>query len=772
MAGNSGGSRRLVADKRYPAGKPATAGSKAASTASRRKARGGSGTGGGAGKPPRKPRNRATATPRKRPSNPILRLFHFLFGWIFRLIFALAWRGALIVALLLGGAVFYFYAGLPPLQDQLDGRQRGSVTMMDRSGQVFAWRGEQFGGQITADTVSPNLKNAIVATEDRRFYRHFGISPRGIASAIRINLREGRGPLSGHGGSTLTQQTAKLLCLGVPFDASKWKNQTEYEADCRETTLVRKIKEMIYAMALEAKYSKSEILTIYMNRAYLGAGANGFEAASQRYFGKSAAEVDIAEAAMLAGLLSAPSRYAPTSNLQRSQDRAAVVVNLMDEQGYITDAQRDAAKANPAELSEAAEARAGGYYADWIMSSGPSFLTSDTTEDVVIKTTFDSRIQKAAEDAVQYIFDNKVKEGSEAQAAIVVMSSDGAVRAMVGGRKFKGVAGQFNRAIQANRQTGSSFKPFVYAAALEMGWRYDSVILDDPLTVNIPGSGPWSPKNYTNSFVGPMTLTDALAKSQNIPAVKLAMDVGLDNVRTVAEMFGIKSDLAAGPALALGASESTLMEMTGAYAGILNGGTSVTPYGLLELRLQGDETPLMGQEGGMGERVISTESAEQLIYMMYQGVERGTGTRARIDGLEIAGKSGTTSAARDAWYMGFTADYVVGVWMGYDDNRPLTGVTGGGLPAEIWHETMVRVQGDTPGNPLPMIRPATQPSVTPQVAGQDAPASEGQTFGAGPQYNQPQGGGQVQTPEEVIKGIGDAAEKVFGDVLRNIFGGN
>jgi penicillin-binding protein 1A len=652
-------------------------------------------------------------------------LFFGVFGWFFRLAWWIGTRTAVAAALVIGGFVAYYAAQLPPYTSVLDGRARGSVTMLDRDGQVFAWRGEQFGGQITADTVSPHLRNAILATEDRRFYRHFGVSPRGIASAIRINLTEGRGPFEGHGGSTITQQTAKLLCLGVPYDPASGMTEAEYEADCRRTTLQRKAKEAVFAMALELRYSKDEILTIYLNRAYLGAGTRGFEAAAQRYFGKSANEVAPAEAAMLAGLLIAPSRFAPTANLQRSQNRARLIVGLMEDQGYLSTAEADFARENPARLSEAAEARAGGYFADWVMDEGPSFLTRETTEDVVIRTTFDQRIQTAAEEALQFIFDTKVSEGSQAQAAIVVMSADGAVRAMVGGRKFRGVAGQFNRAIQAKRQTGSAFKPFIYAAALDMGWNPFDPILDAPLTINVPGSGPWSPQNYSNEFLNhEVTLTEALKRSLNTPAVRLSEAVGRDAVRQVAQMFGIQSDLAAGPAIALGVSESTLLEMTGAYAGILNGGTSVTPYGLLELRLQGQETPLIGQEGGMGERVISEFAAQELVYMLSEVVTSGTGTRAALPDRPSAGKTGTTQAARDAWYVGFTADYVAGIWMGYDDNTPLRGVTGSGLPAEIWRETMLRVHEGLPARPLPMVVPEPRRAPPPQQTG---PVAEGRT---------------------------------------------
>ena len=659
-----------------------------------------------------KPKKTATKRTRRKtaPKRGLFaRLIYFLFGGLLRIIWWFTWRLGLLAGAALAGVIIYYATTMPPSSALLDARARGSVTMLDRNGEIYAWRGEQFGGHITASTVSSHLHNAVVATEDKRFYRHFGVSPRGIAGAIRINLREGRGPLSGHGGSTITQQTAKLLCMGVPFDPQSGMTEAEYEADCRQGSLKRKITEAVYAVAMELRYSKEEILTIYLNRAYTGAGTRGFEAASQRYFGKSAAEVSPAEAAMLAGLLTAPSRYAPTANLQRSQDRAAVILTLMLDQGYLTEGEVAWARENPAQLSEAAETDAGGYFADWVMDQGPSFLTRDTTEDVLIRTTFDPLIQEAAEEAVATVFDELVAEGSEAQAAVVVMSADGAVRAMVGGRQFRGVAGYFNRAIQAKRQTGSAFKPFVYAAALDLGYTYADTVLDAPITIDVPGSGPWSPENYSREYRGPVTLTDALKYSLNTPAVRVSEDVGRDVVRLVANQFGISDDLAEGPALALGVSETTLLQMAGAYAGILNGGSSVMPYGLTELRIQGDDTPLAGQAGGIGERVITPASSEQLIYMMHQVVQGGTGARAALAGREVAAKTGTTNAARDAWFIGFTADYVAAVWMGYDDNTPLKGVTGSGLPAEIWKRTMEAAHKDLPARPLPMIRPAFPP---------------------------------------------------------------
>jgi penicillin-binding protein 1A len=624
--------------------------------------------------------------------------------FLWRLFWGIGWRIAAVVALVVFGASAYFYALLPNVTDALDGRSRGSVTILDADGRVFAWRGETFGGQITADTVSPFLHDAIVATEDKRFYRHFGISPRGVASAIRINLNEGRGPFSGNGGSTITQQVAKLLCLGVAYDPTQWDSEAAYEKDCRGGGMWRKIKEVPFALAMEAKYSKEEILTIYLNRAYLGAGARGFEAAAQRYFGKSANEVSAAEAAMLAGLLKAPSTYAPTGNMDRARGRAAVVLGLMEEQGYLSAEEAAEAREFPAELSQAARQKSGGAFADWVMETTPDFLSRETTEDVIIRSTLDPRIQTAAEEALAYVFETKVKEGSKAQAAIVVMSADGAVRAMVGGRETT-EAGAFNRATQALRQTGSAFKPFVYAAALDLGFSAADYVEDTPLTINIPGSGPWTPDNYDNEFKGMITLTQALAESRNIPAVRVAEAAGRERVRQIAADFGLDSDLAAGPALALGASESTLLVMTGAYAGILNGGYSVTPYGLTDLTLKGESEPIFVNESGLGERVISEAAARELTFMMSQVVEAGTGGRARLDGWQAAGKTGTTQAARDAWFLGFTADYVAGVWIGYDDNTPLQGVTGSGLPAEIWHEVMTRVHDGLAPAPLQIIVP-------------------------------------------------------------------
>ena len=603
------------------------------------------------------------------------------FRLLARAVFWVIWRLSKLGIIILAGFVGYYLLILPDAAALMDDRKNGSVTMLDYRGDIFAWRGDQFGGIVTPDTISPNLRNAVIATEDKRFYSHFGISLRGIAGAIRTNLREGRSPLRGHGGSTITQQVAKQLYFS---QLPSWE---------------RKLREVPMAFAMELKYTKDEILTIYLNRVYLGNGTFGFAAASQRYFGQSVSAVSPAQAAMLAGLLKAPSTINPIRNFDRAYARANLIIGLMQDQGYLTASAAQDARENPARLSQAAAKKAGGYFADWILESAPEFIIKDANADVIITTTFDPMVQDGAEQALARSF-AKLKSSSRAQAAIVVMSRDGAVRAMVGGRKNE-FAGAFNRATQALRQTGSAFKPFVYAAALENGMRYNDIIDDAPITIQLAGQPDYSPQNYDKRYLGPISLTQALAQSRNTSAVAISEQVGRARVRAVAHDFGIRNDIPSGPALALGAGESTLLDMVGAYAGIANRGQAVTPYGLVKLTIQGDSEPLLQKENRLGQRVINDYAARQLIHMLRQTIQSGTGQRAFLpDGRDAAGKTGTTQGARDAWFIGFTADYVAGVWMGYDDNTPLTGVTGGGLPAEIWRETMVAIHAGLPLRPL------------------------------------------------------------------------
>ena len=630
----------------------------------------------------------------------LIRLLRKISFLILKVIWSFFWRISFIVFLGMSIAVSYYYLGLKEFDSLLDERSRGSVTLQNNAGEFFAWRGDNFSENLTANNISPHLKNAVLATEDRRFYAHFGISPRGIASAVYINLKEGRGPLSGHGGSTITQQTAKLVCLGKTFRQSEWESEKAYEASCRKSTVWRKLKEALYALSLEFKFSKDEILTIYINRVFLGAGARGFEAAAQRYFAKSAKIVDPSEAAMLAGLLKAPTRYAPTNNLKRAQERANLIIGLMESQMFLSTSEAKFARENPAVLSKIAQSRAGGYFTDWVMASLPKYLTYETTEDVVITTTFDPIMQNTAEMAVRRVFKNQVSKHSKAQAAVIIMSPNGAVRAMVGGREESGT-GLFNRATQALRQTGSSFKPIVYAAALEAGYSPNDIVNDEQITINLPGSNSWIPKNYSNTFSGEVTLTKAFSESLNIPAVKISEAVGRTSVSELGKKFGLLSDPTNGPAIALGTSEATLLDLVGAYATILNNGTKVEPFGWEKLQLKKNKNEiLMGKSERPNMRVVNQETAQDLIFMMSEVTKNGTGKRAKFPDWEIAGKTGTSQSARDAWFIGFSKYYITGVWIGYDNNTPLQGVTGGGLPADIWRNIMEEIHSDLTPTPL------------------------------------------------------------------------
>lgn len=620
-----------------------------------------------------KPGPKAKAKPTRRQSW-LDRAVKRVLGFFLRL----GLRIAALIALIVAASTAYYYVSLPNVDVLFDARAKGSVTMLDRRGEVFAWRGDQFGGEIRPGNVSPFLTKAIMAAEDRRFYSHFGIDPRGLARAMVANARAGRFV---QGGSTLTQQVAKNVFL------------------TSERTIERKIKEIPVALALELKYTKDEILAIYLNRVYLGAGATGFEAAAQRYFSKSAREVSLQEAAMLAGLLKAPSRFSPTSNMGRAQGRASVIINAMRETGVITELEAEKALAEPATLSREASRRTGAHFADWVMESGPAFLVQSTTEDVRIQTTFDPRVQDMAEAALKHVFDTKVRKDSPAEAAIVVMNHQGEIRAIVGGRDPR--ANTFNRATQALRQTGSAFKPIVYAAAMEAGLSPNDTIVDRPLTMNIPGSGEWSPRNYSGKYEGPVTLSEALAKSINTVAVRLSEQAGRERVRALAKDLGVSSEIAKGPAVALGVSEATLIEMTAAYAAFANGGRLALPTGIREITIRGDEAPVMtASQTGNGAQIISQSSAAKVTAMMRQVITAGTGRRADLGPISAAGKTGTTQAARDAWFIGFTGHYVVGVWMGKDDNAPLTAVTGGGLPADIWGEVMTRLHKGLSVKPL------------------------------------------------------------------------
>ncbi len=580
--------------------------------------------------------------------------------------------------------MLYFYLIIPELSDLVDGRDKGSILVKDLNGNIFSSRGRQFSDNLNPTNIPDLIHNAIISVEDKRYYSHFGISPRGILSAIRINLREGRSPLKGHGGSTITQQVSKLICLG--------KAEEKTEGECRRQTIGRKIIEIPFSFALELKFTKKEILSIYVNRVYLGGGSNGFEAASHRYFRKKSTDLNLSEAAMLAGLLTAPSKYSPISRIDLAQKRAEVVLRLMREQGYISIKEEQIAKINPATLHPLAKQKIGQDFANWIVRSAPNILADDTTEDIVIETTFNPEIQAIAEKSYEKILSGRLKKDSNAQIAIVVMERNGAVRAIVGGREINEGKNYFDRATQAKRQPGSAFKPFVFATALELGYSPFSVVTDRQLSIKVPGFKEYSPKNYNDEYVGTTNLLTALSNSINTVAVELGNSIGYERVRDITENFGITSKISLNPSMSLGTSEVSLLELTGAYAGFLNKGVSVEPFGLRRLYLKGDIDPLINRVNSIGKRVITEGASEVLVYMLNEVIKSGTGKKAMIENWDLAGKTGTTQNSRDAWFIGFSSKYIVGVWMGKDDNSSLLGVSGGTLPAEIWREIMLKLR--------------------------------------------------------------------------------
>ena len=597
----------------------------------------------------------------------------------------LVWLSIRVSIIFLASAVttiVYFYLIIPPFEDVLDGRKQGSVTFLDKNGEAFAWRGQQFDQSLRSTNASPYLVQAIISSEDQNFYGHFGVSIRGIIGAIIINLREGRGPLTGHGGSTITQQVAKLLCL---------MNEIKSETNCRRQSIARKILELPFSVALELKFTKPEILSIYMNRVYLGASTTGFEAASQRYFAKSATESSLTEAAMLTALLKAPSRYAPTNNLKLAQSRAAIVIQSMLKQKYISESAASKAIGMPARLSKKAAADYGVHFADWIMSDAPKVLTVKTTEDILIRTTFDPEVQAHLDKTVSTIFKSKVRPGSKAEIAVVVMSASGDVIAMLGGRKDTRTPGQYNRAFQAFRQPGSAFKPFVYAAALQQGYSPNYLLSDTKKPPKKLIKLKYWPKNYDDKYIGVVPMSYGLINSVNTATVELASLVGIKNVIKLAKGLGIKSELSPNLSLALGSSEVSLLNLTGAYAGFLNQGRPVYPRGWLDLRLKSTEEVLMSSVKEKSEQVIDKNTSQALIHILSAAVQTGTGKSAQISDWHIAGKTGTSQNARDAWFIGFTSNYSIGVWMGSDDNTPLKGVVGGNLPSVIWAEISKKI---------------------------------------------------------------------------------
>jgi penicillin-binding protein 1A len=534
-----------------------------------------------------------------------------------------------------------------------------AVTVLAADGSMLATYGEVYAGPAPSARIPKALKDAVVSIEDRRFYWHPGIDPIGLARAAYVNIRAGR---IVQGGSTITQQLAKNAFLTSARSAK------------------RKAQELLLAFWLEARFSKDEILTLYLNRVYLGGGARGIEAAARRYFAKSADQLGLAEAAMIAGLLKAPSRYAPTADLRASQERARVVLAAMQEAGAINEAEQAWAAANPAAPVRRAVQQADRYFADWILDQVAGFV-GPTDRDLIVRTTLEPRLQQAATRALG---DALAREGARLgveQSALLALRNDGAVLAMVGGRDYG--ASQFNRAVQAERQPGSAFKLFVYLAGLERGVLPDTMMTDQPVSI-----GGWQPRNFSAGFTGNVTVRESVAKSINTVAVQVSERAGRARVAAMARRLGITSDLKVHPSLALGSSEVTLIDLVRAYAVVANGGQGVLAHGIVDIRDDRGDVLYRRTGGGLGP-ALHAEHAAAMADMLSAVLEPGgTGQAAKLD-RPAAGKTGTSQDFRDAWFVGFSGDLVAGVWSGNDDAQPMRQVTGGGLPTRIWRDFMM-----------------------------------------------------------------------------------
>ncbi len=576
-------------------------------------------------------------------------------GWVARLA-----RWTLVLGIWIGvaagGAIAWYAWDLPDLSRLETPTRRPAVLLRTADGAMLARYGQLYGGAVRFDELPGFFVEAVSSIEDRRFFEHPGIDVWGILRAAVANIRAGK---IRQGGSTLTQQLAKNLFL-TP-----------------DRTVRRKIQEAIVALWLEARFSKRQIFEIYINRVYFGSGAYGVAAAARRYFGGTVGDLSLFEAAVLAGLLKAPSRYSPVRDADAAKGRGLRVLRAMVDAGKLTEAEARAARRTPLRLR--AETGTGArYFADWALERAVGYI-GRTSRDVEISTTMDARLQRIAERHARTLLAKEEKTRRVSQVALVAMSLDGAVRAMVGGRVYS--ASQFNRATQARRQPGSAFKLFVYLAGLEAGLAPDSVFVDKP--VRVAG---WRPRNYDGRFHGAMPLRRAFARSINSVAVQVSERAGRRRVIDAARRLGITTPIAPHPSLALGASEVTLIELTAAYAAVANGGIAVWPYGIASVEAVGGKR-LYRRTGGPQARVIEKGRAQALRRMLREVVRGGTGRAARLGGSE-AGKTGTSQGFRDAWFVGFAGDLVAGVWVGNDDDRPMKKVTGGGLPARIWRAFM------------------------------------------------------------------------------------
>jgi penicillin-binding protein 1A len=583
-----------------------------------------------------------------------------------------------------------------PDTSQLEKIKRApSITYVDRSGAVIGVRGSLNTPPVDIDSLPPYVPAAFVAIEDQQFYHHFGFNPWGMLRSEIWDLQHPHGPL--RGGSTITQQLARNLFL-TPAQ-----------------TYRRKAQELVLAVWLEIHFTKKQILALYLNRVNFGGGAFGIEAASRRYFNKPASQLTLGEAALLAATMKGPSRYNPAANSERAARRATLVLDEMVKMGAITEAQRDEAFAQPVHVSQRLADQRAQYFVDWLDSRVRAQL-GEPTEDLVVETTLDLPLQAAAEQAVRVGVAAHAIQAVQ-QGALVAMDGDGRIRAYVGGTDYGET--QYDRASQAERQAGSSFKPFVYLTAMDQGHQPSEVMVDEPVTID-----GWTPRDYTGRYLGPITLQTALAQSINTVAARLGALVGTTNVAQTAHRLGITSKIQTGPSMALGAVEVTPLEMAQAYDAFANGGSRVTPYGIERIRTA-DGRVLYNHGAADGGRVpvIGQPALAYMTQMLRQVLVSGTGTRARIPDYDLAGKTGTTSDYKDAWFIGYTGGFVAAVWVGRDDNTPMRRVTGGGPPAEIWHAFMQAALPRLAAQPIPGGS-APPPSPTDETAASLDPTPE------------------------------------------------
>jgi penicillin-binding protein 1A len=578
-----------------------------------------------------------------------------------------------------GGLLLALALAVPAFRETADDdwlkKSELAVVFLDRYGNEIGSRGIKHSNAVALADFPDHLIKAVLATEDRRFYDHFGIDISGTFRALVTNARAG-GVVQG--GSSITQQLAKNLFLN------------------NERTIERKVKEAFLAVWLETRLTKNEILKLYLDRAYMGGGAFGVDAAAQFYFGKSARDVNLAEAAMLAGLFKAPTKFAPHVNLPAARARANVVLDNLVEAGFMTEGQVFGARRNPAVAIDRRDEGAPGYYLDYAFDEMRRLVETPAFRNVsdrafVVRTAIDLGLQRTAEDTVESMIRQFGRDYHAKQAAVVVADLDGAVRAMVGGLDYN--VSQFNRATDAYRQPGSSFKPYVYATALMNGFKPTSVVVDSPVCI-----GNWCPQNYGHSYSGSVTLTQAITRSINVVPVKLSIMMGgaagpragRAKIIQTARRMGIKAPLPDTPSLPIGADEVTLLEHTVAYATFPNQGKAVKPHAILEVRSGSGDTiwRFDRDESKKPAQAIPSQVAADMAMMMNHVVEEGTAKRAMLDGIKAAGKTGTTNSYRDAWFVGYTGNFVCGVWYGNDDYSPLNRMTGGSLPAQTWHEIM------------------------------------------------------------------------------------